>query len=141
MDNELPVNDEIINININVNSHSSIQFNNMFFDPYETSNVTKKAKYIFLTHTHYDHLSEKDIDNIITPETVIISTMDSKENLAKYNNKKLFIEPNKKYELDNFSFETIPSYNINKNFHKKENGWVGYKVFINGVTTPALRYR
>ena len=138
MENELPITDEVISININVNSHSSIQFNDMFFDPYETSNVKKKAKYIFLTHTHYDHLSEKDIDNVITPKTIIIATPDAKDPLSKYDNEKLFVEVNQKYELDNFSFETLPSYNINKNFHKKENGWVGYKVYFNGITFAVL---
>ena len=30
-------------------------------------------------------------------------------------------------------FETVPAYNINKKFHPKENGWVGYILDINNI--------
>ena len=30
-------------------------------------------------------------------------------------------------------FETVPAYNINKPFHPKENGWVGYIIEIKGI--------
>lgn len=29
---------------------------------------------------------------------------------------------------------SIPAYNVNKEYHKKEYGWVGYLIKINGVT-------
>lgn len=115
-------------ININVNYHSSIQIDNLFFDPYGTEKLNKKAKYIFITHTHYDHLSLSDIDNVITPETTIIATYDAKEQLSKYNNKIIYVAPDEKFELDGFEVETLPAYNINKQFHKRENNWVGYKI-------------
>lgn len=121
-------------ININVNAHSSIQIDNLFFDPYLTKGLDKKAKYIFLTHPHYDHLSIEDIDNVITPETIIIATEDAKEKLAKYSNKVIYVAPNQKISLDGFEIETIPAYNINKNFHKKEYGWVGYKIIKDGIS-------
>ena len=46
----------------------------------------------------------------------------------------------KPFEKDNcvlssgirIEFETIPSYNTNKKFHPKENGWLGYIVNIDG---------
>ena len=43
------------------------------------------------------------------------------------------IYPNNSYMLDKINFETIPAYNINKQFHPKENGWVGYILEIEGV--------
>lgn len=121
-------------ININLNSHSSIQIDNLFFDPYNTSNVTKKAKYIFLTHTHYDHLSIEDIDHVISEDTIIIATEDAKEKLAKYPNKKIFVKPNETYEIDGMLIETIPAYNLDKQFHKKEYNWVGYKITKDDIT-------
>lgn len=121
-------------ININVNNHSSIQIDNLFFDPYNIEDTEKKAKFIFLTHTHYDHLSIDDIDKVITNETVIIATYDAKELLEKYNNKIIFVKPNEKFEIDNLEVETLPSYNTNKDFHKKEFNWVGYKITKNGIS-------
>ena len=38
----------------------------------------------------------------------------------------------KEYVIDEIKFSTIPSYNINKDFHKKEYNWVGYVVNIDG---------
>lgn len=140
MENELDLNampeiaEEVVNININVNSHSSIQVNDMFFDPYNIENDKTKAKYIFLTHTHYDHLSESDIDKVINEETIIIATEDAKAKLEKYSNEKIFVKPNEHYELSDVSFDTIASYNTNKDFHKKEYNWVGYKIVKNGVS-------
>lgn len=132
------ISENAVNVNINVNAHSSIQIDDMFFDPYKIEDGTKKAKYIFLTHTHYDHLSEEDIDKIITPKTKIIATLDAKEKLKKYKNKKIFVEPDESYNIDDFEFQTIPSYNLNKDFHKKQYKWVGYKVIRNEVTYAIL---
>lgn len=132
------ISENAVNVNINVNAHSSIQIDDMFFDPYKIEDGTKKAKYIFLTHTHYDHLSEEDIDKIITPKTKIIATLDAKEKLKKYKNKKIFVEPDESYNIDDFEFQTLPSYNLNKEFHKKQYKWVGYKVIRNEVTYAIL---
>ena len=121
-------------VNINVNTHSSIQVDNVFFDPYEIEDIDKKAKYIFLTHTHFDHLSIKDIDKVITPETVIIATYDAEEKLEKYPNKIIYVKPNEKFEIDGIEVTTIPAYNTNKDFHKREYNWVGYKVVKDGIS-------
>ena len=122
--------------NIHINKHSSIQIDDLFFDPYLISDTNKKANYIFITHPHYDHLSTEDIDKIIQPNTTIISTKDSAETLEKFypNNKKIYVSPNEKFSLDGFEVETYPAYNLNKNFHPKKNGWVGYKIIKDKIT-------
>lgn len=124
------------NMNVSVNSHSSIQIENIFIDPYNISDEQKKAKYIFLTHTHYDHLSVEDIKKIILPETIFIATKDAKEQLEENfpKNKKIYVSPNEEFDVDNIHVETIHSYNINKNFHKKEFMWVGYRLTVEGVS-------
>ena len=121
-------------ININVNSHSSIQIDNLFIDPYNTDNLEKKAEYIFLTHTHYDHLSTKDIDNIITPNTTIIATYDAQEQLQEYSNRIIYVKPNESFTVDNLEIHTFPAYNINKEFHKRESNWVGYKIVKDNIS-------
>lgn len=118
---------------INVNNHSSIQIDNIYFDPYNISKATHKAKYIFLTHTHYDHLSEQDIDKVINSSTIIIATIDAKEKLeSRYQNKIIYVKPNDNISLEDMEIEVLPAYNINKEFHKKSFDWVGYKIIYNG---------
>ena len=42
--------------------------------------------------------------------------------------------PNQKYTVKGIEFQTIPAYNVNKQFHPKANEWVGYVLKIEGVT-------
>lgn len=122
--------------NINVNSHSSIQIGNIYFDPYNIKDKLEPAKYIFLTHTHYDHLSIEDIKKVATTETIFVATPDAKQVLENEYpaNQKFYILPNQNLDLDEIHIETFASYNINKNFHKREFDWVGYLVTKNNVT-------
>lgn len=124
---------------ININTHSSIQVDNMAFDPFDIKDLNFKAKYIFLTHTHYDHLDLPSIKNITTSDTTIIATHDAKNTLEQnLKNKIIYIKPNDKIEFEDIKVETFPAYNINKNFHKKEFNWVGYKITKNEKTFAVL---
>ncbi len=125
---------------INVNNHSSIQINDIFIDPYGITETNKKAKYIFITHTHYDHLSLEDIKKIISKETIFVAPKDAQKTLEENfpNHEKFYVEPNQELKFDNFEVKVIPAYNINKNFHKKEFGWVGYVFKIDSITYTIL---
>lgn len=125
---------------INVNNHSSIQINDIFIDPYGITETNKKAKYIFITHTHYDHLSLEDIKKIISKETIFVAPKDAQKTLEDNfpNHEKFYVEPNQELKFDNFEVKVIPAYNINKNFHKKEFCWVGYVFKIDSITYTIL---
>ena len=43
------------------------------------------------------------------------------------------VEPNQTERVLGIRFETVPAYNVNKTFHPKENGWVGYIIDIDGI--------
>lgn len=115
---------------INVNYHSSICINdNIYVDPlkvYENHN----AKYIFITHSHYDHFSKEDISKIITNETVIVCPKSMEKEVKNIFNNIVLVEPNCEYKVNDVKFKTFNSYNISKPFHPKENGWVGYIIEI-----------
>lgn len=108
----------------------------IYFDPYELGNdYSNDADYIFVTHTHYDHLSLEDLIKIKKEDTIIIGPndiLDKISNLFDINNI-IFVEPNNTYKFDDIKFETVPAYNIDKSFHKKEYNWVGYIVTIDGI--------
>ena len=125
---------------INVNYHSSIQIGDIFIDPYGITNEAKKAKYIFVTHTHYDHLSLEDIQKVVNKDTIFVAPLDAKEQLDENfpNHEKFYVEPNQSLKFGDFDAQTIPAYNLNKNFHRKEFGWVGYIFNINGVKITIL---
>lgn len=123
--------------NIEVLIHSSIKFSKdiiIYFDPYKINKDYHDADIIFITHSHYDHYSPLDIKKVIKNNTIIVCPEDVKEELLKLNIKNIIeVVPNKDYEVLNIKFKTIPAYNINKNFHPKENNWVGYLINYNNV--------
>ena len=125
--------------NIEVLYHSSIKITKkkiIYIDPFKINQNYNDADIIFITHDHYDHYSEEDIDKIINEKTTIIIP---EELLTKLSRKGInrstiiTVEPNKKYTVQGIKFETIPAYNVNKTFHPKENEWVGYIIEIKGI--------
>lgn len=124
----------------NVNNHSSVQIDNIFVDPFLITDTQKKAKYVLITHTHYDHLSIDDIQKIIQDDTVLICTNDAVATLqtAFPNHTVLSVKPNQSMRFFDFELETFPAYNTNKEFHKKEYNWVGYKIYKKNKTYAVL---
>lgn len=109
-----------------------------FIDPFELPSPPAgglgKADLIFITHAHYDHLSEGDIGRILKPETTVIATPDSLATLKIPPEQKFEIAPNNSYEIKGTKFETVPAYNVaaeRLKFHPKSNNWVGYILFVN----------
>ena len=120
--------------NIEINCHSSIKINKgkvIYIDPFKIENEKYDADIIFITHDHYDHYSPEDIEKIIKENTIIVAPKTVKA-LSKMKNV-VSVEPNKTYEVEEIKIETIPSYNINKQFHQKQNDWIGYILEIENV--------
>ena len=124
---------------IKVLCHSSIKITGekfIYIDPFKIDKDYNDADLIFITHSHYDHYSEEDIERIRKDDTTYIVTKDVAFKLQDkgVSEKSIFVvEPNKEYEIDGIKFETIPAYNINKQFHPKNNNWIGYIIEIKGI--------
>ena len=125
--------------NIEVLYHSSIRINKektIYIDPFKIDRNYNDADIVFITHDHYDHYSEEDIDKVINENTTIIIPEELLTKLLRKGINKnaiITVEPNEKYMVQGIKFETISAYNTNKTFHPKENGWVGYIIIINGI--------
>ena len=125
--------------NIEVLYHSSIRINKektIYIDPFKIDRNYNDADIVFITHDHYDHYSEEDIDKVINENTTIIIPEELLTKLLRKGINKnaiITVEPNEKYVVQGIKFETIPAYNTNKTFHPKKNGWVGYIIIINGI--------
>lgn len=125
--------------NIEVLYHSSIRINKektIYIDPFKIDRNYNDADIIFITHDHYDHYSEEDIDKVINENAVIVIPEELLTKVLKKGINKnaiITVEPNQKYMVQGIKFETVPAYNTNKTFHPKENDWVGYVIEINGI--------
>lgn len=124
---------------IEVLCHSSIRINKhliMYIDPFKINKDYKDADIIFCTHSHYDHFSEEDIEKVrkdntylVIPEDCLIKSL----KMGFSEDRILIVEPRKKYELLGINFETVPAYNLEKQYHSRESNWVGYILEINDV--------
>ena len=106
----------------------------IYIDPFKLSNIELDyADVIFITHSHYDHFSTEDINKIKDENTKIVITRDLYEKtiaLGFEEQNILTVLPNNEYVFDDIKFKTIPAYNTNKEFHKKEYNWVSYILDI-----------
>ena len=117
---------------ISINTQSSIRINDqkiIYFDPFKIEKESHDADLIFITHDHYDHLDMDSINKIKKDDTIMVIPDSIKD---KVNFKNLItVSPNNTYNILGYQVLTIPSYNLNKNFHKKEFNYVGYLITIN----------
>jgi L-ascorbate metabolism protein UlaG (beta-lactamase superfamily) len=100
----------------------------IYTDPFK---IKKKdsADIILITHDHYDHCSPEDVAKIQGPSTVIVATADC---AGKLSGTVKTVKPGDTVHIEGIEIEAVPSYNINKQFHPRERGWVGYIFTIDG---------
>lgn len=124
---------------IQVLCHSSIKIKRekvIYIDPFRIQEEYHDADIILITHDHYDHYSEEDINKIKKENTILIVPEQLLEKVIKLGFGKdnvMIVKPNEEYEIEGMQIETIPAYNVNKPFHPKQNGWVGYILVIDGI--------
>ena len=125
--------------NIEVLYHSSIRIIKnkvIYIDPFKIDKSYNDADIVFITHDHFDHYSEEDIDKVINENTTIIIPEELLTKILRKGinkNAVITVESNKEYMVQGIKFETIPAYNTNKTFHPKENDWVGYIITLDGI--------
>ena len=124
---------------IEVLCHSSIRIEKeriIYIDPFRIEKDYNDADIIFVTHSHYDHFSPEDIKMVKSFNTIIVVTEDLLEKAIQIGFKKekiITVKPSQRGEIIGINFMTIPAYNVNKQFHQKQNNWVGYILEIDGI--------
>ena len=125
--------------NVEVLYHSSIKIKDnkiIYIDPFKIDKDYNDADIVFITHDHFDHYSEEDIDKVINENTNIIIPEELLTKILRKGinkNAVITVESNKEYMVQGIKFETIPAYNTNKTFHPKENDWVGYIITLDDI--------
>jgi L-ascorbate metabolism protein UlaG (beta-lactamase superfamily) len=114
--------------------HASIKLQDkdkvIYIDPFQLSEDNyEPVDIILVTHHHGDHYSPEDIKKIMKPETVIIAPEICRDTMTE--DFKLITIGETIIE-QGVKIEAVPAYNINKEFHPKSAGIVGYIVTVNG---------
>lgn len=101
----------------------------VYFDPYQLREGLPKADLILVTHDHFDHCSAADIAKISKSGTVIVGPAAV---AAKVGGVRV-IAAGGKLTLGDVALEAVPAYNLNKTFHPRSAGYLGFVVVIDGV--------
>lgn len=123
------------NVEIELIGHASFRISTenkiIYIDPYIMPKELKKADVIFITHEHFDHCAPENVEKLIKNDGIVVAPKDCAQKLKGMET--IIIGPDEQKEVKGIKFETLAAYNLNKNFHVKKTGWVGYIITINGV--------
>ena len=120
---------------ISINSHSSIRAEGkrvLYFDPFQLKTAPRDGDIIFVTHDHFDHFSPEDMEKVSNAGTFFVLPKSLAGKLPK--GKTVALQAGEKTEIEGVLVEAIAAYNADKQFHPKENGWLGYRVTMDGET-------
>lgn len=95
-------------------------------DPYEIGDVDK-ADILLVTHEHFDHCSIADIAKVQKDDTVIITEPQA---AAKLSGDVRVVKPGDSVEVFGIKISAVSAYNTDKDFHPKENAWLGFIIDV-----------
>ncbi len=114
--------------------HASIRIDAssiVYIDPWKLTGKLPQADLILITHDHYDHCSPDDVKKVQGEKTVIVTIKACADKLK--GNVKI-VKPGDTIEpLKGVKVTAVPSYNIQKQFHPRGKGYVGFVVDVDGV--------
>ena len=101
----------------------------IYFDPYQITSG-KPADLVLVTHEHFDHCSPEDVAKVQGTDTIIVTEKDA---AAKLTGDVRIMSPGEELTIDDITIESVPAYNVDKSFHPKGKGWLGFVVEIDCV--------
>ncbi|MDW8101220.1 MAG: MBL fold metallo-hydrolase, partial [Anaerolineae bacterium] len=101
----------------------------VYIDPWKLPTKAPLADLILITHEHYDHCSPEDVQRIRGTGTVVAAPSAA---ASKLKAPVTIVKPGDKLTLNGVLVEVVPAYNVNKPFHPRKAGHVGYIVTLGG---------
>jgi L-ascorbate metabolism protein UlaG (beta-lactamase superfamily) len=101
----------------------------IYLDPFELAGDLEPADVICISHDHYDHCSPDDVAKIRADHTVIVAAENCR---GKLKGDVRLVKAGDKLDIDGLTIEVVPAYNVNKQFHPREAGGVGYVLTVDG---------
>lgn len=103
----------------------------IYFDPYQLSpGHHEQADLILVSHDHFDHCSPADLLRLRKQETVIVANPAA---AAKCEGEVRTMRAGERLVVAGIEIEAVPAYNLNKKFHPREHGGLGFIVTVAGV--------
>jgi L-ascorbate metabolism protein UlaG (beta-lactamase superfamily) len=101
----------------------------IYIDPWNVPPESPKADLILVSHEHYDHCSAPDVERLRREDTVVIANPAAAEALGSGVN---VIRAGEKANAAGITIEAVPAYNLQKHFHPRQAGHVGFILTLAG---------
>jgi len=105
----------------------------IYIDPWRLPEDVPLADVILITHDHYDHCSVEDVEKVLGPDTTIVTIASAARKLRRVKATVRVVKPGDRVALESLQVQTVPAYNLNKHFHPRRAGHVGYVLTLQGV--------
>lgn len=111
--------------------HASFQISGtytVYIDPWKIDGEPHDGDFVLVSHTHDDHLSPDDIRSVLKEDGRVIGSAD----VIKEIGKGIALSPGEDYEEKKIRIIGLPAFNSEKDFHPRENNWLGFVVEMDG---------
>ncbi len=100
----------------------------IYIDPWQIAGGPP-ADVVLITHDHYDHCSPDDVAKVSGPGTVIVTVAAAAKKLK---GEVRVVKPGDSLTVNGVPIEAVPAYNVNKRFHPRSAGYVGFIITVGG---------
>lgn len=99
----------------------------IYIDPWQLGADPPQADLVLVTHDHYDHCSPEDVNRVRGETTLVVANSSAAKKLGRGVQ---VVKAGDHLDVAGVTVEAVPAYNVDKTFHPKKVGHVGYIVTV-----------